>query len=480
MKLPTHVSKSLCWLFISGLISFQGLAQHQAGLFVDNYTPIKQHLLNPSAIVDQKVWLDINLVGAAAFARNNLVYLPSSSWSKPQEISGPRFNNSRKFIKAHIATEVLGPSISFTVKQHSFGLHTAVRGYANVNRIPGVLDDLMELDMNGAVGDGLFSLRNARVKGMAWGEVGLSYGKILKMNRNEMLTGGITVNRMIGLSNLGIMINRSDLSITNAQGVLASADGQFSYAAPAWNAGRGWGANLGFTFKKMEEDLRGYAPHSSSADCMLPDYKYKIGFSVTDIGGIRFDRDMISSRINETMDIDDLQNIGDAGDISDAFLVADSIPFTAALPTTISGQFDYNMTHGFYFNATIIHRLVNSTGFGVERANLLAVSARYESKFFGVSFPLSLYEYTTPQLGMMLRMGPVIIGSDHALPFIIAQDIYAGDIFVYVNFSINKAPSCWVKSEKNKKRKKINLKSAYCPQWKARTAQKRPKSKGGF
>mgnify|MGYP001433793324 FL=1 len=58
---------------LSGMASAN--AQEWLGSAFDNYTPSNAMLINPSAIVDQKPWLDIHLIGVGAHGTNNLAYL---------------------------------------------------------------------------------------------------------------------------------------------------------------------------------------------------------------------------------------------------------------------------------------------------------------------------------------------------------------------------------------------------------------------
>ena len=67
------------------LIAFLGsiapvFGQNAFGTLHGNYTPTNSVYVNPSSMLDAKVWLDINIVGAGAYVNNNLVYLEDQSW----------------------------------------------------------------------------------------------------------------------------------------------------------------------------------------------------------------------------------------------------------------------------------------------------------------------------------------------------------------------------------------------------------------
>ena len=54
--------------------------QNALGTLHGNYTPTNSVYVNPSSMLDAKVWLDINIVGAGSYVNNNLVYLEDQSW----------------------------------------------------------------------------------------------------------------------------------------------------------------------------------------------------------------------------------------------------------------------------------------------------------------------------------------------------------------------------------------------------------------
>ena len=128
-----------------------------------------------------------------------------------------------------------------------------------------------------------------------------------------------------------------------------------------------------------------------------------------------------------------------------------------------SVQFDYNINDKFYLNATAVQRIPMANTFGVERANLLAVSARYETKRFGVGLPISMqnYDINTTQVGLAFRFANITIGSDNFLPVVVKHNVKAADIYFSLKYTIFKSPAC-----KDKKRGKSGRRgSVDCPAW---------------
>ena len=92
---------------------------------------------------------------------------------------------------------------------------------------------------------------------------------------------------------------------------------------------------------------------------------------------------------------------------------------------------------------------------------MLAVSARYETKYLGVGVPVTLHNYTTPQIGLSFRLANLTIGSDNILPFFIKQDVNAADIYFSLKYTIFKSPAC----RDSKSRKSGRKGAVNCPAW---------------
>ena len=109
-----------------------------------------------------------------------------------------------------------------------------------------------------------------------------------------------------------------------------------------------------------------------------------------------------------------------------------------------------------------------SNVYGVERTNLLAVSARYETRFIGLGLPISLVNYSNPQIGLALRLFNFSVGSDNILPFFIEhEELLAANFYFSIKFKVVNNPRCKEKgSTKNSCKHKRNQKrrnSVDCP-----------------
>lgn len=430
------------------------------GIVNDNYLPMHQHRLNPSAIVDQKPWISFNIIGAEAYANGNFVYFPSDRLSPANSFETVDYNNSHDEMKGFVVGEFAGPSISMVLGKSSVALHTRARSYTAIDRIPAVVGQIITDESTDNIADGTYSITNGRGKTMSWAEVGLTYGRILWTNsRNrQMLNGAINVNRIYGIQQASFLINDGIMDVEEGRGTLRYAIGSYSYAEPEWKAGKGWGTNIGFTYKKMIDDVGGYIPHHQRGGCRRLNYRYKIGLSVIDIGKVHYKKNAFFAYIKNNTEVEELEDVVKDEDINSEKLDKEGLEYSAWLPTAAVLQFDYSLGYGYYLNATLLQNMTSPVKFGVERANLIAFTARYETKKLGFSVPFSLADYTEPQVGVSFRYGPFSIGSDHILPFLTVSDIYGADIYINFNLQLFSSPNC---NEKGKG----NIEKWICPVW---------------
>ena len=436
---------------------FSAQAQENLGIANSNYAPTNTVLLNPSSIADPKVWLDINIVGASGFGQNNFVYLDKNQYYFPRNtinIPDASYRTDRKRINGTLDAAIHGPSAVLSIKKHSVGIYTGLRSYTNARRIPGRIAELVLDDLSYDESDWqAYSARNARIKSMTWAEFGVNYGVILHQFSKNMWTGGVTAKRLIGINSTDLLLRRLDVEPGDSTlMVLNELDGRYAYAEPAWGAGKGWGIDLGVTYKKMLEDIDKYIPHDRRTNCKIPDYKYTIGLSMLDLGYMRyknnafqrsFDRNSETVEVNSIDDLTivDAENGGTTG----------KTRFTSKTPLAFSLQGDYNFENDFYVNATIVQRIGWARSFGVERPNTVSVTPRYERRMFEAALPISLHDYYRPQVGLAFRFAYVVVGTDNIIPFLVRSDVYGADVYFSLKYTIFSSPECRVKQRKDRK-----------------------------
>lgn len=177
------------------------------------------------------------------------------------------------------------------------------------------------------------------------------------------------------------------------------------------NLGKGFGIDLGFTYLVENNDY--------------DDYWMRFGASILDIGQIKFNKKseehLIEFQNTNILDVNAFKKIDnptEAVKLMSYQLKGDSAKtkvgnyFAIGLPTALCLQADYQVFPHAFANATLIQR-VPYQAVGIRRSNLLAVSARYEHRWFSATFPIQLYEYQIVRLGFAARIAFLTVGTDY-------------------------------------------------------------------
>lgn len=455
-----------------------------AGMAGSNYSPVTTLFNNPSNIVDSKAFIDVNLVGVSAFVRNDLVFIPAgfASPSRLSSLEAPGYRVGESDYKAYTDVMVHGPSATFAVKSHAFGIITNFRTIANVRGIDGSLAEYIEHGFQylPAMGQ-LHEERDIRLGALSWAEAGIAYGTILS-RRGDMITqGGITLRRLWGVAGAGVRVDNWTYQVRDSSNIdTFRFSGEYGFNDVMSTGfdprnGSGVAMDIGVMFKQRFKSSEGYVPHDPCTD---GDYRMRFGFSLHDIGRIRFRGQNYINRfsIDEQNEWNDFGNtqIEDLSDLDSLFIEgfgavrdnADGNNFTMMLPATISAQIDYNWGYGFYTYGSITAGLPWLSRLGVQRASNLTVVPRWEKKRFEASIPFTLFEFQKPLVGFALRLNSIIIGSDDLAGLLFNRNTFGADFYFSLKYTMFKHWKCSPKTKKTKfKRSKNAFEPVPCPAW---------------
>lgn len=434
-------------------------AQERVGLANSNYAGTTGMPLNPSSMVDSKAWLDINLVGVDGFAWNNFEYFSKNDfyvWDDILKGNVPstlyRVNGKEKHGAVNLRVD--GPSFTLSQGKNAFGFHTAARLFASAEDVTEPTAIFMHEGLDYVPQREIeYNQQKMGVFATAWAEVGLSYGRVIYQQGRDMINVGGTAKYLMGIGHMSAYLDElSHTVVSDEDWNVTSLTGQYAITEPGFANGHGFGVDLGVTYKRMLTDVDDYAPHTPQSDCGTIDYRYRIGVSLLDLGGINFNKNsLIRTFDNATTTWEDYPDaeVNSIGDIdaliasqfaSDAGSMRSGTRYGASLPSAVSVQFDYNLGKNFYANATWVQGFkIGKRTTGIRRS-LLAITPRYEHKWFEASLPISLYDYRSPQLGLAFRFYSITIGSDNILPFIAPLNIYSANIYASVKITLFKNP----------------------------------------
>ena len=288
-------------------IACSATAQERIGLANSNDAGTAGMPLNPSSMVDSKAWLDINLVGVDAFSWNNFVYLskdnfyfwknvPQNNWPTPLY----RLNGKEKHGVVNLRID--GPSFTLSKGKNAFGFHTATRGFVSFEDFlePSALYVYEGLDYDPQQGI-TYSQQRMGAYATTWAEIGGSYGRMVYQQGKDMVNVGGTLKYLMGIGHMSVYLDELNHTVVSDEDWnITNLTGQYAITEPGLATGHGFGVDLGVTYKRMLEDVSEYSPHTPQSDCGTIDYRYRIGVSLIDLGGIQFNKNSLIRRFNDT------------------------------------------------------------------------------------------------------------------------------------------------------------------------------------
>lgn len=421
-----HLILSIIFLSLS-IISF---SQNFSGFSYDNYSGVQRLSLNPAYVVDSPYNIDINLVGSSFFMGNDYVTI---DFEKPLDDLEPFFeiiknteeNTTNNF---NLNSEILGPSFMFNIgKSNALGVFTKARNIISVSDIDmstynHFADEGFESDTDYSI-----DISNMAVSAHLWGEIGLTFGRILKKTDHSLLKAGANVKYIQGGGNAFISFKDTKIQYDSSSETVNTI-GELSYGASFdisdtmigadfsdyYNGdASGIGFDMGVVYQ-WSPNLKDGEDESKQPKF----YKYRIAFSITDLGSINYPTgnlrkyNLNKDDINpDDMEGDDLIAIID--NLYDGQISVDKL--VVQLPTAAHLNFDYSFTNHFYVNVNGDFSLSDASKNAGEIIPNFLLTPRYESKWFSAYLPMNYDTYKNTALGIGVRLGPIFIGSNTAL-----------------------------------------------------------------
>ncbi len=448
--------------FISLLFfSFGSLqAQEQLGLRLENYAGINSVLLNPAWQTTNPLAWDLNLVSAGQFVDNSYAYIQNTNLSEvlnntdniytpldnldniPSDALLLDFytNNRKKYIT--VSSFITGPSLSVRILEDNYlSIFTNVRTQVSTQDIPSELDYYTAIEQTV---NQFFSIPKAQLAVMSWSEVGLSYARKIETYDGYLSIGGSL--KFLNGYEAAYAQNATDFQI--AQNIadtvtISTPDIRFGYTNSNFDVAEGGNFNLNKNGSGVGLDL-GVSYTIEDGEEL---YKLKLGASILDIGSIRFDRFARDYRVQfpdqlslTSRDYDGFPTIEEALEVlsqdiyGDPETISTGEEFTIGLPTALSLQADYMIIPMLYVNGLLVQRMPLAK-VSVKRGNLLAVTPRFEHRWFAASLPLVLYNYNRFDVGASIRLAFLTVGTDN-LGSLMGKSDFTGTDF-YVGLKIN-------------------------------------------
>jgi len=435
--------KSLVVLMLLSVLGMQ--AQSFAPLETSNYAGVKGLIFNPSNVVDSRFKSDINLVGASASVSNDYFGIDLGSLLEDpgsfdfDEDASRDASNSNNF---NVELDVLGPGFMFNLTpKSSIGVVTRVRGALSANNISGNLFESIAEEFD-ILEDYSFDVNNLNATTHAWGELGVTYGRILIDKETSFLKGGVTLKALFGSG--VVYTNSNDLSgsysVTNES---ISTQGSITYGSTFDENDEdftfddlttGFGMDLGFTYEWRPERTTNADDRAAKS---LNKYRLKIGVAVTDIGSITYDGvEETTYDLNRTVNTDNFEDLQDF--LEGNYQGTDrTVSAEVKLPTAFRIYADYSFTRHLYVGFSGVFSARGKDDAFTNRVTTgYRIIPRYESRLFGVQSPLGFDENGTLNWGAGFRLGPVVVGSNSLISNVLNSESQAADVYVGVNIPI--------------------------------------------
>ena len=442
-------------------------SQDYLGIANSAYAGVNGIDVNPASIVNSPRKWDITLIGLnVAFGNNFLGFQKRALDHTGGMISGnyPAFNDQnfqndfltqRKGgapVSVYLAANIMLPSFMFIRAKHkdAFAFTCRVRSYVNIDGIDPTLAHML---FTGVTDSSLFGQQlpspKLSVQAMVWTEYGITYGKTVMETNNERLNVAGRVKLLQGLYAAYAYVGKLNYKFDKSDSLaLLSSHVNYGHSTNLDNKDPlafGFGGkpsmavDIGATYEFHKlTDVRSKLASQSNTTPLMHEYRYKIGFSLQDLGWITYLKPANAHDFTATSNVN-LNSFNTPGSTTpiagfdnslqkNFSMSTNDTKFRMNLPTVASLQGDFYAGKNIYFNSTVNYgfQYTNDPN-KVHEVTTLSITPRWDWKWLGLYVPFSYNEYSHFRLGLTTRIGPLIVGMADILPIISKRDIYGAD-----------------------------------------------------
>ena len=469
------------YLLIAFILLFQvhAMAQDMLGVVQGNYAGIYAIGLNPSSMNTSRLYMDFNLIGVQTFGTSNYAYIEKTEfynlilkrelpeyYTKENELRYYTIYRDEVDKEGFQNGKIIGPSGMVVYGKHAFGLTTSFRTISGVTGLPNDIGEFLfeAIDFDEQHGIDFRHDKPIDAGSLSWVELGLSYSYNFHRFRWNYWSAGITVKPLFGTAGFSTSIENLDYRVENdTLAFVHNANFNYSISLPidynssefkpsAMFNGFGFGIDAGVTFQKT---AKGHENFIYSKICEFPydKYNYRIGFSVLDLGYIKFAKNAIYESYTDAYTTwfkpDDVlpdssintivakvnHYFGSTNESSEK-----KPEFVMYTPPALSLQADVWLRKAYFVSGLIIYGFNFSKG-TIQRPSILAIAPRYETARMEICLPLSVYkwEFTNPRVGFAFRYGGLFFGFDNVLALIGTSNFTGFDAYAGIRLNLSNA-----------------------------------------
>lgn len=438
------------------------VAQDFLGFSNSNYAGVSGLDLQPAAVIDSRLKTDVSLFGFNVSAYNNYIGLKPGALVNNGSMFKPDFSTfsdtafKEKYLSErytdipkalYFSTQLQLPSFMFQIDRKSALAFTwRVRTMMNID---GVSKELARLSYNGLDYPGLWNTfhksQSLSLQAMSWAEYGVTYGRVILDEGEHFLKVAGRVKVLQGLAAAYMYMDQVEFQALNSDTIQITSNGKVGYGHSSnfefeseqmkykWISNFSMGLDLGAVYEWRPDYQKHLYDMDGETNLGRRDenkYKLRVGLSIIDIGGIKFDKGSLSNDFQTNsnlwnvanMEFDSLPPVQSFDDtLINRFgrLPNAENTFKMNLPTAISLQVDYNIYKDFYVNHTTYFAFqFKKNENKVHDITTFSVTPRYDHKWFGAFIPVSYNMMGNFAIGTGIRLGPLMIGTTNLSPIV--------------------------------------------------------------
>ena len=258
------------------------VGQSMYGTTLGNYAGVNSLQLNPAALHNSKVYLDIQLVGMDLFVQNNYLNISSSEYrlsnffkagyqwpTHTEEYSVEErlfyHTDNTQLKTAFVQSRINGPGAMLLWGRHAFALTTSIRSMVSLRNVPYELANFAWLGLKYSPQHNINYHDQIPVRGagIVWAEIGLSYANTFYARGFNLLSAGITIKRLMGFGGFYLHIKDLDYTVPDDSTInIKNMDAEMAFALPlnyqtnGLNTdkllkGGGFGFDVGITYQRL-------------------------------------------------------------------------------------------------------------------------------------------------------------------------------------------------------------------------------------
>ncbi len=426
------MKKVIYTLAIVPLLVNAAYAQRNIGQATSNYNTLNSMYINPATLGGCNEKVAVNLFSAGVSIDNNLGTIKklsdiNTSLNNDDSISNSSFIN----YKGKNSFSMMVPGVDFRTlgaiyrinANHTIGISSRVRVYNQFNNFDYTLYNT--ITNTNSVNNPSVAITSANFNWTAnlWSEIGFSYGGVFINNRFLRLRAGGTLKLLSGLGFIGLKGNNMDIRYKQGNDTLFATNTDLVFSSTSIDNNTDLTGNVGFGGAGLG---RGVGFDLGVSASLLPDKeddqdRLTVGLAVTDIGVINYNKNLnVIVRGNGYFTGQGLaNNVKNYTDFKryaaqQGFFVDSSTSSQKVyLPTTLNITADYRFRKHMFVNLFLQTNLAKKSEFGSSFYSLIAITPRYDRKFFTASLPISYSMLSNNlRMGMSFRIYCVYFGSD--------------------------------------------------------------------